>query len=80
MLHMGLNNPMELRRFGGGQLESCPTEKDQKVLVDIHLNMSQQCTWVIKKANHILAYVRNSVARRTKTDFLLVYGSGETVS
>jgi len=31
-----------------------------------HPNMSQQCTQVTKKADGVLSYVRNSVARRTK--------------
>jgi len=46
-------------------LESCPSEKDLAVLVDSQLNTGQQCVYMVKKANGILACIRNSVTSRS---------------
>jgi len=52
-------------KLGVEWMKSCIVEKDLRLSVETHLNMSHQCAQVAKKANITLTCIRNIVTSRT---------------
>lgn len=71
--HLCHSNPRQHCRLGAECMKDCVEEKDLGVLVNIQLNMSQQSAWVAKKANDILACLRNSITSSSREVTIPLY-------
>ena len=70
VLNTRRNNLMHQHTLRAKWMASGSAEKDQGVLMDNKLNMSQQGALAIKRANSILGCIRKGVSSRSREVFL----------
>jgi len=64
IFHPRWGNPDYTYKLGDERLESSPTERDLGVWVGGKLNTNQQYALAAKRANHVLGYIKHSIAGR----------------
>ena len=70
---MGHNNPEQCYSLMAEQLEDCVEGADLGILVDAWHTADSCSAQVAMKANGILAYIRNSAARRSRKIIIPLY-------
>ncbi|KAJ7406812.1 rna-directed dna polymerase from mobile element jockey-like [Willisornis vidua] len=79
VLHLGQGSPRYQYQLRDEQIKSSPAKKDLGALVDVKLDMIQQCVLATWRASCVLGSIKSSVASRSREVILSsLLCSGET--
>jgi len=69
-LPLGCGNVRYQKKLGDERMEHSPAKKDLGVLMDVKVDMSQQCAITSQKANRIVGCIQSSIASRVREGIL----------
>lgn len=58
-----------------GETESSTAERDLRIFINNELNVSQQCAWAARKANHCLVHTKPGIASQSREVIILIYAT-----
>src|SRR5437867_4274038 len=75
VMHFGANNTKEHYSINNTVLDDVEEDKDLGVIVQNNLNVSEQCSKVVKTANRVLGMINRTFQNKSKETIIPLYKS-----